>query len=105
MNDALVDAVLRKLCVTYDDPDVYERIVSDIMPSAEQDLKNLLGIKDESFDFSKPGSENHLFINWCYYEYNGALDDFETHYALQIGRCRDKWMVKQYAEEKAAADV
>lgn len=103
MNDALVEAVRRKLRVTYDDPDVNERIISEIIPAAEHDIMSLVGIQDQSFDFSKPGIESTLFLAWCFYEFNDAADDFEAHYAHLIARCREKWMVMQYVEEKDAA--
>lgn len=103
----LMEQVRRKLRVTWkDDDDTNARIDSDIIPNAEQDLKNLLGIPAETrFDFAQPGMENILFLNHCWYQWEGALDDFEKNYAAQIARCREKWMVKQYVEEQEAADV
>lgn len=104
--NSLKDQVRRKLRVTWSDEATDNRIDIDIIPNAEQDLINLLGIPDADFDFGEPGMENALFLNHCWYQWEGALDDFEKNYAAQIGRCREKWMVKQYvAEQEASADV
>ena len=103
--DGLFDAVKRKLRVTYDDAETDARIRDEIIPSAIRDLTDLLGIDDDSFDFAEPGTENMLFLAWCYYEWNNAIDDFEANYAGQIARCREKWMVRQYVEGQADADL
>ena len=103
---SLNDQVKRKLRVTWDDDEATEERIKEIIANAEQDMRNLLGIPDESnFDFSAAGMENSLFLNRCWYEWEGALDDFEKNYAMQLGRCRDMWMVKQYVEEQKAANV
>lgn len=102
----LKDQVRRKLRVTWSDAETDARIDTDIIPNAEQDMMSLLGIHEENYDFAEPGMENVLFLNHCWYQWEGALDEFEKNYAAQIGRCREKWMVKQHAEEqKASADV
>lgn len=99
----LFDQVKLKLRVTWDDAATNERIQNVVIPTAEQDLRDLLGIDDITFSFSDPGVENVLFLAYCYYEWNDAGDDFEEHYASKIARCRQKWMVKQYAQEQADA--
>ena len=98
---------MRKLQVTWDDEDTEARI-GEIIANAEQDMRDLLGIPEPNdgvapFDFSKAGMENMLFLNRCWYEREGCLDDFEKNYAMQIGRCRSKWMVRQYAEEQESS--
>ncbi|MBQ9785057.1 MAG: hypothetical protein IJW29_06440 [Clostridia bacterium] len=108
MTDTLQKQVRRKLRVTWDnDTDTNARIDDDIIPNAEQDLMSLLGIpEDAKFDFATRGTENYLFLNHCWYQWEGVLDDFEKNYAAQIARCREKWMVKQYvAEQEVSADV
>lgn len=100
---ALDEKVKRKLRITYDDPDTDSRI-SDIMEQAATDLRGMLGIDDGSYDFSTPGTEQSLFLAYCFYEWNDALDDFAANYAEKIAQCRDEWLVKQYVEEQQAAD-
>lgn len=81
------------------------RIEGEIIPSARADVANLLGIPDPDFDFSEPGTENSLFLAWCYYEWHDALDDFEANYGAQIARCREKWAVRQHAEEEGTPEL
>ena len=105
-SEYLKEQVRRKLRVTWSDEDTDDRIDLDIIPAAEQELTDLLGIHTKDFDFGKPGTENMLFLNLCWYMWEGAADDFEKFYASQIARCREKWMVKQYVEEQeASSDV
>lgn len=106
----LNEQVRRKLRVTWEDDEATNSRIEDIIANAEQDMRNLLGIPEpedgeNAFDFGQAGMENMLFLNRCWYEWEGALDDFEKNYAMQIGRCRDMWMVRQYVEEQKAADV
>ena len=107
MAATLKDQVRRKLQVTWEKDEATEARIDEIIANAEQDLRDLLGIPEgEPFDFSKPSTENILVLNHCWYEREGALDDFEKNYAMQIGRCRNKWMVKQYVEEQnSSSDV
>ena len=99
---SLAEAVKRKLRITYSDPDTDER-VSDIMEQADADLRGLLGIDDADFSFEKPGTEQVLFLAYCFYEWNDALDDFGANYAEKVAQCRDRWLVSQYVEEKQDA--
>lgn len=106
MASGLLEQVKGKLRITWEDAATDARIQNVIMPSAEADLRDLLGIDVEGFDFGEPGQENILFLAHCYYEWNDALDEFEGNYGPQIARCRERWMVRQYAEEsQAPADV
>ena len=101
----LVDAVKRKLRITYEDADVNAR-VDDIMAQADAALRRTLGIDDEAFTFETPGTEQFLYLAFCFYEWNDAGDDFGANYAEKIAQCRDKWLVKKFAEnEEGTADV
>ena len=51
----------------------------------------------------KPGQENLLYVNYCYYAWNDAEDDFFANYFDDIMQARRKWEVIQYAEEKEGA--
>lgn len=99
---SLADQVRRKLRITYNDPDTDDR-VDDIMGQADADMRGLLGIDDEEFSFEQAGTEQALFLAYCFYEWNDALDDFGVNYAAKVAQCRDRWMVRQYAEDEQAA--
>lgn len=99
---ALVDKVRRKLRVTYQDDEVDGRI-AEIMDQADLDLRSMLGITDSSFDFNAAGAERALYLAYCFYEWNDALDDFEVNYAEKIAKCRDRWLAVEYAQKATSA--
>lgn len=101
---ALVDKVRRKLRVIYRDDEVDERI-AEIMEQADLDLRSMLGITDSSFDFNGAGAERALYLAYCFYEWNDALDDFEVNYAEKIARCRDRWLAVEYAKEATSVEL
>ena len=101
---ALVDKVRRKLRVTYRDDEIDERI-AEIMEQADLDLRSMLGITDSSFDFNNAGAERALYLAYCFYEWNDALDDFEANYAEKIAKCRDRWLAVEYAQEATSAEL
>ncbi len=98
----LVDKVRRKLRVTYQDDEVDGRI-AEIMEQADLDLRSMLGITDSSFDFNTAGTERALYLAYCFYEWNDALDDFEVNYAEKIAKCRDRWLAVEYAQKATSA--
>lgn len=100
----LEDAVKLKLNITYSEPDTDARIDS-ITQMADAVLRDALGIDDASFTFETPGQEQALFLAFCFYEFNDALDDFYINYAEQMAQARNRWMVKQFVKEQEAADV
>lgn len=100
---ALTAQVKRKLNITWSDPDTDAR-VADIINSAAAHLLYQLGIADSEFDFSVPGIENVLFLAYCFYEWNHALDDFENNYRGMIMSARAKYEVEQYKAEEEDGD-
>lgn len=99
---ALVDKVRRKLRVTYRDDEIDERI-DEIMEQADADLRSMLAITERSFTFENGGTEQALFLAYCFYEWNDALDDFEVNYAEKIAKCRDRWLAVEYAQKATSA--
>lgn len=99
---ALVDKVRRKLRVTYRDDEIDERI-DEIMEQADADLRSMLAITERSFTFEAGGTEQALFLAYCFYEWNDALDDFEVNYAEKIAKCRDRWLAVAYAQKATSA--
>lgn len=99
---ALVDKVRRKLRVIYRDDEVDERI-DEIMEQADADLRSMLAITERSFTFEAGGTEQALFLAYCFYEWNDALDDFEVNYAEKIAKCRDRWLAVEYAQKATSA--
>ena len=98
MNEVLKKQVLRKLDITWSDPDTTTR-VEEIIESAIPTMIYKLGIADQNFDFSKPGMENKLFKNYCLYEWNHCSNEFDSNYQNDILQCREKHLVANYEAE------
>lgn len=95
----LYEQVKRKLDITWEDEDTAAR-VKKIIDAAIPDLKHKLGITDDDFDFSVSGSENLLFLAYCLYEWNHALNEFDENYARMIAQVRQKHEVAKYMESE-----
>jgi len=102
MNEVLFEQVKRKLNVTWDDDDTTKRI-EEIIDSAIPILKHKLGIFESNFDFSVSGMENNLFKNYCLYEWNHCVNEFDDNYSNEIAQCQAIWSVK-YKNESGDAN-
>ena len=99
MTETLYEQVRRKLNITWEDDETTARL-NDIIKSAIPDLLHKLGITDTDFDFSVDGAENTLFLAYCLYEWNHALNEFEDNYSKMIAQVRAKHEVAQYLESE-----
>ena len=95
--DLLMPLVKRKLRIAVGDAEDDARIC-DLMAVAGQELSDMLGLPP-GFDFSKPSSEQALYLNYCFYSYSDAEDEFETNYLGTIERLREKWMAVDDAQD------
>lgn len=100
-NSILFEQVKRKLNITWEDEDTTARL-NDIINSAIPDLKHKLGVTDDNFDFSVAGPINTLFLSYCLYEWNHALEDFDVNYSRLIAQIRTKLEVEAYMDEVIA---
>lgn len=99
MNDTLLALVKRKLNITWEDEDTTARL-TEIIESAIPSLIHKLGITDTSFNFSKAGLERNLFLNYCLYDWNHCLNDFDVNYSNDIAQIRAIHEVKYYQENE-----
>lgn len=99
---SLFEQVKRKLRVSYEDDETDERI-TEIMDQADFDLRSMLGISDPRFTFEDPGPEQALFLSYCFYEWNDALDDFAVNFEAKIAQVRDKWLAKEWSDAQEAS--
>ena len=97
INEVLLEQVKRKLNITWEDDDTTARI-EEIIESAIPIMIHKLGIVDSSFDFSIAGMENSLFKNYCLYEWNHSVNEFDDNYSNEIAQVQRKHTVKQYQE-------
>jgi hypothetical protein len=103
ISEILRAQVKRKLNITWDDPDTTARL-EEIINSAIPSLIHRLGITDSNFDFSEAGQENTLFLNYCFYEWNHALPDFDENYKQLIVEVQRKWRVKEHLAESGGVN-
>ena len=97
MNEILLAQVKRKLNITWEDADTNARI-DEMIESAIPTMIHKLGIADKSFDFSDEGMENTLFKNYCLYEWNHSVNEFDDNYHNEIAQIRMIHEVKYYRE-------
>lgn len=74
-----------------------EAELASLVDDAEIYLNHLLGAE---IDYSAPGMERLLFINFCMYAWNGCQDEFEDAYLKDINRVRAVYGVKAYENQK-----
>lgn len=94
--DNLRNAVKQKLKITWNQQET-ENEIDTMLEDAESYLNHLLGAE---IDYSAPGMERMLFLNFCMYVWNDCQEEFEDAYLKDIIRCRAKYEVKHYEEEE-----
>lgn len=100
----LVGQAKDKCQITWEDEATDRRFEDEIVPTALVILSFKIGIPgDADFSFASPGLEHDLFLNYCYYAWHNATDDFEQNYANSLAQARRIWEVKGAQEEEATA--
>ena len=80
----LCDVAKRKCNVTWKDEDTDKRI-QEIVENAYESVRHMLGIKSAPDDaFLKPGKARTIFENYCWYDWNNMLDQFQPNYRREI---------------------
>lgn len=88
----LLDSLKSKLNITWDDEDTNNKILDMI-----EDAKSILDYKlGADIDYSKHGMEHRLFLNYCLYEWNDCVNEFDTNYLNEIYQLRAKYEVMNY---------
>lgn len=103
MSDRLIEQVKRKCNITWNDDDTNTRI-TDIMTAAIPILIHKLGIADPDFDFSVAGAENTLFVNYCFYEFNHCVNEFDDNYKNEIAQTRARHRVEYHKANEGVTD-
>lgn len=93
----LLKRLKRKLSITWDDINTEEKLKS-IIEDAELILNHKLGAK---IDYSLAGAERTLFLNYCMYEWNDCINEFDENYKNDIYQIRAIYEVKQYKQSEA----
>lgn len=104
--EQLVGAVKDKCRITWDDEATDRVLREEIIPSAISIIRFKIGIPEAvEFDFTASGLEHRLFLNYCYYAWHDAEDDFWRNYAPDVAHARQIWEVRNASDEKGAADI
>lgn len=85
----MLEIVKRHLNITWTDEDTDAKL-ADMIEDAEIELNHMLGAE---IDFSVPGMERRLFLNYMLYSWNDCLNEFEHAYRAEIYRIRHKYEV------------
>lgn len=97
---ALIDKVKRKCYIT-DSSQLTTEKLHDILNSALPKIKRLIGVSND-FDFEAEGNEEELalLMNYCWYDWNDATNEFNENYLEDINSLHHKHEVLNYVEEK-----
>ena len=76
----LLDLVKETLRITWDTDDDY---LKEIIGRAKANLNELIGVE---LVYEKEGLAQTLFLNYCRYEYNNAVEYFEENFHKEILR-------------------
>lgn len=86
-----------KCYITTDEAEVMNRL-QRIVDDAQVKISRLIGAKN--IDFTQAGEERELFLNYVWYAWNDAENEFKTNYLDDILALRLKYEVEQYADEE-----
>lgn len=93
----LTELVKRKLDITWSD-EITDARVADLIANAQPTMRHKLGLPDY-YDFTAAGQEQVLFLAYCLYEWNQAVNEFDGNYLNDILQVRQKWEVAANADE------
>ncbi len=96
----LKNDVKEKLRITWNQEKT-EKEIETLVDDAEKYLNHLLGAE---IDYSAPGIERLLFLNFCMYAWNNCQEDFENAYLKDIIRCRAKYEVIYHERENSETE-
>lgn len=93
--DNLLQSVKDKLKITWEDENTDRELIT-LIDDAKNSLNNKLGAV---IDYTAPGQERRLFLNYCLYAYNNMENEFDNNYLNEIMQIRMLYEVEQYEED------
>lgn len=104
MNDKLKENELLELvknkCYITDMSNLTAKRIMTIMEDAVIKIKEMIGITGD-YDFSKPGKERELYLNYCFYMWNDkSIADFENNYISDISKARSFYEVSAMTSDE-----
>ena len=93
----MLQALKDKLAITWSDNDT-DRKLNSILNTAKSTLAFKLGLPN-NFTWVANTQEYNLMLNYCFYEWNDAVDEFDDNYANDILQIRMKYEVDDYVKQ------
>jgi len=100
VSNTLLEKVKRKCYIT-DTSEFTNLRLTDITSGALTSIKRLIGVSSV-FDFEEEGNEEelNLLLNYCWYDWNDASNEFKNNYLDDINSIRHKHEVLQHESEE-----
>lgn len=95
-----LEDVKNELDITFDDPR-NDRKITAIMRRAESKIRKYVGV-DEETELNL--EEEALIVNYCRYDYNNALEMFETNFQREINEARSVRVVEAALTEESEGE-
>lgn len=95
MDEKIFQEIKDKLNITWCEEET-DRKLKSIIEDAECTLDYKLGAK---IDYTIPGMEHNLFLNYCMYVWNNCSNEFDSNYLNEIYQIRQKYEVLNYEQE------
>lgn len=96
MDKNLLQEVKDHINITWDEEET-DRKLKGMIEDAKCILDYKLGAK---IDYTIPGMEHNLFLNYCMYAYNNCTNEFDSNYFNEIMQLRQKYEVINYVQEE-----
>lgn len=97
--EKLVEQVKDKCRITWSDETTERTLKHEIIPSALSVVRFKIGIPNEvAFDFTEPGLEHRILLNYCYYAWHDAEDDFAANFEADLAHARRIWEVRNASD-------
>lgn len=90
----LLEVLKNELYITWDDNDTNKKLIR-IISNAIPTMNFKLGAE---INYTTPGMEQNLFINYCVYVYNNCVNEFDQNYFNEIMQIRTKWEIENEEE-------
>lgn len=83
MDETLIQKAKQKCYIERtEDGELLDRLTM-LLEDAQVKVAHVIGVS-EDFDFAKPGLARELFLNYIWYAWNDAQDEFEHNYLSDI---------------------
>lgn len=97
--DQVLIKLVKNKCYITDTSDLTNNRIKTIMEDALIKVSEMIGISGE-YDFSKPGKERELYLNYCFYMWNDkSITDFEDNYISDICKARSFYEINANLEQ------